>query len=655
MTKKLFSIIFVAFLFSMLLCLSSCSLLGGDKPPVDDPVDDPPAVEPEDKEPEDEAPKVDLSGITFPGYTGIYDGKAHSVAISGTLPEGVTVGYLGNGVKDAGTYTVSARFYLNGEYLSGMDKTATIVINRAVYDMYGVSFEGATVIAGGEPYNLYVQGTLPTGVRVLSYEGNGKSEVGEYTVKAKFTWDEKNYEPIEDMTATLKVVSGPAAFAGVAMPDLTYVYDGKEHELKPVNATVGSYIYEYTQGVGSAKNAGEYPTTVRLFDGTNEAVMSSTLKIKPAKLNVTASDKEVVYNGSVQSIDLVWSGTQPKGVTVSELGNGTAAIGTHNVRFRFILDESERGNYLYHSDINVTLTIKSPDALEATEGLEFKSVSGGYAVSGYTGDAAQIIIPKEYTNSLGVSGKVVEISSGAFMGNESITYVYIPDSVTTIGHNAFRGCESLKSVTMSNSLKVLGQLAFAETAIADVVIPDTLKAVGQGAFRGASVERIVLPYIGGSETTSNPYIGYIFGASSYAGNEQYVPESLKVVILSDECTIVPAYSFFGATSIEEVKIGKGVTEIGISAFQGCKSLIGLYIPTTVKDIPASAKSYNSPIYDCNDNFRLGTGVASKDKKPSGWGSKWDILNETARVTVLWNLTYDEYFEGVCQRLYFDKV
>ena len=639
----------------MLLCFSSCSLIGGKTTPPDEPPVDPPAADPAPEEPGDEKPSIDLSAITFADYTCTYDGKAHSIAISGALPEGVTVGYLGNGVKDAGTYTVSARFYYNGEYLSGMDKTANIIINRAVYDMYGVSFEGATVIAGGEPYNLYVQGDLPTGVRVLGYEGNGNTAVGEYTVKAKFTWDEKNYEPIEDMTATLKVVSGPAAFAGVCMPDLTYVYDGREHELKPVNATVGSYIYEYTEGVGNAKNAGEYPTMVRIFDGTNEAVLSSTLKILPAKLNVSASDKEVVYDGSIKAIDLVWSGTQPKGVTVTELGNRTAAIGEHSVRFRFSLDESERGNYLYHPDINVTLTIKMPDDFAPTEGLEFKSTSGGYAVVGYTGDAKQIIIPKEYTNSLGVKDKVVEIASGAFMDNKSITYVYIPDSVTTIGHSAFRGCTDLKSVTMSARLKVLGQLAFADTAIADVKIPDTVKAIGNSALRGAAVERIVLPFIGGSTTTSNPYIGYIFGASSYGGNEQYVPETLKVVILSDACTIVPAYSFFGASSIEEVKLGKGVTEIGISAFQDCKSLIGLYIPSTVKDIPASSKNYNSPIYDCSETLEVGTAIASKDKKPAGWGNRWDILSESSRVTVLWNLSYEEYVETICKKLYFDKV
>lgn len=48
---------------------------------------------------------------------------------------------------------------------------------------------------------------LPTGITV-SYEGNGKTIVGEHTVKAKFTnkmEDAKNYNAIEDMEATLTI------------------------------------------------------------------------------------------------------------------------------------------------------------------------------------------------------------------------------------------------------------------------------------------------------------------------------------------------------------------------------------------------------------------------------------------------------------------
>lgn len=639
-------------MFALLVCLSSCDVINGllGKDTNEDPpaVEPPEEEEPDEEEPEEEEPEVDLSGITLPAYSGVYDGRAQSLAIEGELPEGVTVAYVGNGVKDAGEYTVTARFYLDGKYLDGKDITSTISIEKAVYDMYGVSFDGATLIAGGAAYNLEVKGTLPTGVSVLRYDGNGSTEVGEHTVTAVFAYDEKNYEPIPNMTATLRVVEGPTQFAGICLPDVTLVYDGRNHTVTASGAGA-SCIVEYTGN--TARGAGEYAVSARLSDGSAEVTVNSTLKILPAKLSVRAEDKTVTYDGREHSISLVWDGIQPAGVNVSVIGNGTAAIGTHNVRFRFSLDESVRGNYLYQADINATLTINAPESSVA-DGLSFKSVSGGYAVEKYTGTASTVVIPEEYTNSYGVKANVIEVSAGAFMNNTALTYVYLPDSVKTVGNNAFRGCTSLRSVTLGSDIKGIGQLAFADTAISDVVLPDSLEAIGYGAYRGAPVERIVLPFVGGSAVTSNPYIGYLFGAAAYAGNAQALPDELKVVILSEKCTEVPAYAFYGASKIEEIVIGSKVTEIGVSAFQGCSSLVGLYVPATVTDIPAAAHNYNSPVYNCKDGFIIGTAVASKTSKPSGWGNRFDILNSTARATVMWNVSFTEYMDSILAATYF---
>ena len=662
MSRKISLIILVAALLSLLLLLNSCDIINGligtEQPAEpEQPEQKPDPENPDVEKPgdEDEEPAVDLSGISLPAYNGVYDGKAHSLAIKGTLPEGVTVAYVGNSAKDAGEYTVSAKFYKDGGYLVGMDITSTITITRAVYDMSGVIFDGATLIAGGEAYNLYVSGKLPSGVSVLRYDGNGKTEVGEHTVTAVFQGDEKNYEPIENMTATLKVVDGPAAFGGICLPSMTRVFDGKTYKVETGGNPTNSYIVEYTSG-NTARNAGEYEILARIFDGTNETVISSMLTIKPATLDVKAEDMTVSYDGKTHSISLVWaSGEAPVGIIVTESGNATAAAGTHNVRFRFSTSADEMGNYVYHPDINVTLKIELGDAAVGTEGLIYESVTGGFAVVGYEGTDTHIVVPSSFTNSLGYNAKVVEIGSGAFMNNTAITSVSLPDEVKSIGNNAFRGCSSLRSVSMGNYVKVIGALAFCDTAVFDVTLPDSLEAIGQGAFRGAPVERIKIPFIGGSHTTSNPYLGYIFGASAYAANTLYVPTELKTVILSDKCTAIPAYAFFGATSVEEIILSSKTTEIGISAFQGCTSLYGMYISHTVTEIPAAAHLYNAPFYECSDDFVLGTSVIDKASKPKGWGNKWDILNDQARVTVMYSVDYDEFVDAVRAEKYFGGV
>ncbi|GBU24889.1 hypothetical protein R83H12_01524 [Fibrobacteria bacterium R8-3-H12] len=52
----------------------------------------------------------DLAGITFADKTAVYDGTPQSILISGTLPDGVTVSYTGNGQTAVGTYTITATF-----------------------------------------------------------------------------------------------------------------------------------------------------------------------------------------------------------------------------------------------------------------------------------------------------------------------------------------------------------------------------------------------------------------------------------------------------------------------------------------------------------------------------------------------------------------
>jgi len=52
----------------------------------------------------------DMSGVTFENKTIKHDGQAHSITISGTLPAGVTVSYIGNEQTAAGEHRITAIF-----------------------------------------------------------------------------------------------------------------------------------------------------------------------------------------------------------------------------------------------------------------------------------------------------------------------------------------------------------------------------------------------------------------------------------------------------------------------------------------------------------------------------------------------------------------
>lgn len=144
---------------------------------------------------------INTDDLKFDDMTVTYDGSKHSISVSG-LPEGVTVTYEGNEQTNAGTYTVTAKFAVGENYNEIADMTATLTINKATIDMSGVKFENMTVKYDGKSHSIEVTG-LPDGVTV-TYVGNGQTEVGKYTVTAKFAVGE-NYEAIADMTAELTI------------------------------------------------------------------------------------------------------------------------------------------------------------------------------------------------------------------------------------------------------------------------------------------------------------------------------------------------------------------------------------------------------------------------------------------------------------------
>ncbi len=94
--------------------------------------------------------------------------------------------------------------------------------------------------------------------------------------------------------------------------------------------------------------------------------------------------------------------------------------------------------------------------ITATDGVLYEaSADGTYAeVDGYTGTATKVKIADTYE-----SLPVKTIYDNAFK-NASITFIIIPDSVTSIGYSAFRGCSSLTSVVIGNSVTSIGEYAF---------------------------------------------------------------------------------------------------------------------------------------------------------------------------------------------------
>lgn len=184
----------------------------------------------------------DMTGVTFADKSFTYDGSEKSLSIEGTLPNGVTVTYEGNGKTNVGEYEVTAHFAGDAAYEAIPDMRAKLTITKATYDLSGITFEDATVRCDGTAKSILIAGELPEGVTV-TYTGNGQIDVGTYDVVAHFAGDEVNYEPIPDMTAKLTITTGVFA---PRFEDATFDYDGQAKSIYLSNDLPAGIEVSYT-------------------------------------------------------------------------------------------------------------------------------------------------------------------------------------------------------------------------------------------------------------------------------------------------------------------------------------------------------------------------------------------------------------------------
>ena len=211
------------------------------------------------------------------------------------------------------------------------------------------------------------------------------------------------------------------------------------------------------------------------------------------------------------------------------------------------------------------------------------------------GNSAFLLCPLLETFTM--SNNIEEIGEYAFLHCESIGRVdFNSDQLETIGEGAFSCCESLTDVTFeSNSiLSTIGDNAFEDcVALTTISIPSTVTSMGAGVFEGCtSLTSVTLPFVGESATSTNCYLGYLFGAPNYSTQAQYIPQGLATVTVTGG-TSIGNYAFYGCSGLTRVFMPTTVSLIGTSAFEGCTKLSMVTIPESVTMIS------NRVFYGCS--------------------------------------------------------
>lgn len=176
-------------------------------------------------------------------------------------------------------------------------------------------------------------------------------------------------------------------------------------------------------------------------------------------------------------------------------------------------------------------------------------------ITGYTGDAAEVVIPAEIE---GVP--VTSIGGDAFENCSGLTSIVLPEGVTSIGSRAFAECSSLTSIVLPDSLTSIGSASFSDcTSLYNIDIPDGVIYIEDWTF--------------------------------------FCCSGLTSIMLPDSTTYIGERAFGGCNSLASIDIPDSVNYIGFSAFSKCNSLTSIELPDSLTYISSSALNYCTNLTD----------------------------------------------------------
>ncbi len=170
----------------------------------------------------------------------------------------------------------------------------------------------------------------------------------------------------------------------------------------------------------------------------------------------------------------------------------------------------------------------------------------GYAVVGWADsetDRTQLLIPAEHAGKpvVAVGESAFDVDDGD--GDETLAYVYLPETVKDIGEYAFYGCTGLERINLEHVENVY-KGAFYECAGLESAELGELKNLGQYAFYGC---------------TSLKYVR-VEGAETFDEQAFRNCPALERVEFGDGVERIPQYTFYESDGVRELSLGKAFSQ-----------------------------------------------------------------------------------------------
>lgn len=358
--------------------------------------------------------KVVLTLTTSDDIEVIYDGNPHGITAllsNGSVPTIVYNTADGKAPCEIGEYTATVSFEGNINFEPVETKVVNIVITKAKYDMSNVKFEDLTVTYTGEEYELVINGELPEGVTV-SYKDNKATNVGTYTAVAEFTYDEVNYEAIQNKTATLIIEK---AVVSINAEDISVKYE-EEYEV--------TYVCDYLCRIEY------YKDNVLLAEKPTE-MGGYTAKI--------VFDETENYKGSSKTIS----------ITINNPDYQNLEIYLDDMEFTWgdsiFINPTTNNELITRLDLSIIITNENNEVVE--EDLK----PGNYIVTVKFVKNDELFINEAVKTSKLV---VLKQSTTITPDNESLSSVYSPDLVIEAFAKVSNGAEAKFAFFDSNNNKL---------------------------------------------------------------------------------------------------------------------------------------------------------------------------------------------------------
>ena len=283
-------------------------------------------------------------------YTGVYDGKEHSITVTPST-EGTTVTYSleENGtyttdlpkMKDVGEYTVYYRVEKAGYNPKVGSEKVTITAKPVEVNWTNINmtYDGSAKLPVASVDGLVDGETVNVNVSLEDAKGQAVG-VGTYTAYASL--DSANYVISKGDKQEFSIVEGDENGYVIYSAGYTGIYDGKEHSITVTSSTEGAAVTyslkkngSYTSKIPKMKDVGNYTVYYKVKKSGYKPKYGSekvTITAKPVEVNWT--NINMTYDGSaklpVASIDgLVDGETVNVNVSLEDAKGQAVGVGTY--------------------------------------------------------------------------------------------------------------------------------------------------------------------------------------------------------------------------------------------------------------------------------------------------------------------------------------